>query len=79
MKVAELIKLLSFGTRYKLIGAKTGLPLYKSWVNKNLDKYKDLDVADAPIEASFHVQCRYGITGEIEHIRPIILIYVSGI
>ena len=39
MKVADLINLLSLGTRYKLIGAETGLPLYKSWVNKNFDKF----------------------------------------
>lgn len=56
MKVAELINLLSIGTRYKLIGAETGLPLYKCWTNKNLDKYKDLEVADTPIEASFQIQ-----------------------
>lgn len=77
MKVADLIKLLSYGTRYKLIGAKTGLPLYKSWANKNLDKFKDLEVADTPIEASFQIQRGVGI--EPEYIRPIILIYVSGL
>ena len=78
MKVADLIKLFSLGTRYKLIGAKTGLPLYKSWTNKNLDKFKDLEVADTPIEASFQIQRGVGI-GEPEYIRPIILIYVSGL
>ena len=75
MKVADLIKLLSYGTRYKLIGAKTGLPLYKSWANKNLDKFKDLDVADTPIDASFQIQ-RETMP---ESIRPIIIIYVSGL
>lgn len=78
MKVADLIKLFPFSTRYKLIGAKTGKTLYKSWVNKNLDKFKDLDVPDAPLDVSFHVQ--YGvIIREPEYMRPIILIYVSGL
>ena len=78
MKVADLIKMFSFNTRYKLIGAKTGKTCYKSWVNKNFDKFKDLDVADAPLDVSFHIQ--YGvITGEPEYMRPIILIYVSGL
>lgn len=78
MKVADLIKLLSFFTRYKLIGAKTGKTLYKSWSNKNLDEFKDLDVADTPIEASFLIQG--GATKcQRECIRPIILIYVSGL
>lgn len=78
MKVAELIKLLSFFTKYKLIGAKTGKTLYKSWSNKNLDKLKDLDVADTPIEASFLIQGGV-IKGQPESIRPLIIIYVSGL
>ena len=78
MKVAELIKLFFHSTRYKLIGAKTGKTLYKSWVNKNLDKFKDLDVAEPSIEASFQIQCGV-IIGEPEYVRPIILIYVSGL
>ena len=78
MKVIDLIKLFSFYTRYKLIGAKTGKTLYKSWVNKNLDKFKDLDVAVIPLDVSIHIQHRV-IMGEPEYIRPIILIYVSGL
>lgn len=78
MKVAELIKLFSFFTRYKIIGAKTGKTLYKSWSNKNLDKFKDLDVAETPIEASFLIQGGV-IKGQPDYIRPIILIYVSGL
>ena len=78
MKVTDLTELFSVSTRYKLIGAKTGKTLYKSWVNKNLDKFKDLEVADTPIEASFQIQRGVGM-GEPEYIRPIILIYVSGL
>ena len=78
MKVAELIKLFFHSTQYKLIGAKTGKTLYKSWANKNLDKFKDLEVADSPIEASFQIR-RGVIIREPEYIRPIILIYVSGL
>lgn len=78
MKVTELIKLFSLNTSYKLIGAKTGKTLYRSWANKNLDKFKDLEVSDTPIEASFQIQSNV-IMGEPEYIRPIILIYVSGL
>lgn len=78
MKVAELIKLFSLGTRYKLIGAKTGKNLYKSWVNKNFDKFKDLEVSYIPMEASLQIQ-HGAVTGQPEYIRPIILIYVSGL
>lgn len=78
MKVADLIKLFSLSTKYKLIGAKTGKTLYKSWVNKNFDKFKDLEVAYTPMEASLQIQ-RGVYSGEPESIRPIILIYVSGL
>jgi hypothetical protein len=47
-------------------------------VNKNLDKFKDLDVAEPPIEASFQIQ-RGVVMGEPEYVRPIIIIYVSGL
>lgn len=78
MKVADLLKLFFNSTNYKLIGAKTGKTLYKSWVNKNLDKFKDLEVINIPIQASFQIQ-RGVIIGEPEYVRPIILIYVSGL
>ena len=78
MKVADLIKLFSLSTKYKLIGAKTGKTLYKSWVNKNFDKFKDLEVSYVPMEASLQIQ--HGVfTGQPEYIRPIILISVSGL
>ena len=78
MKVAELIKLFFHSTRYKLIGAKTGKTLYKSWVNKNLDKFKDLEVTEPSIAASIQAQSGI-IKGEPEYIRPVILIYVNGL
>lgn len=78
MKVSDLIKLFFHSTRYKLIGAKTGKILYKSWVNKNLDKFKDLEVTESSIVASLQVQSGV-INGEPEYVRPIILIYVSGL
>lgn len=78
MKVIDLIKLFSFNTRYKLIGAKTGKTLYKSWVNKNLNKFKDLDVSDIPLDVSFQIQSEV-FTREPKYIRPIILIHISGL
>lgn len=78
MKVEHILKLISYNERYKLVGGKTGKTLYKSWINKNLDKYKDLDVCLEPISTDLDIQHDH-INGTVNSVKPVILIYVSGV
>lgn len=50
MKVREAINLLAYGTPYEIKGAYSGKIYHRSYVNssKNLDKYAERDVTDAP-------------------------------
>ena len=50
MNVKEAIELLSYGTAYEIRGAYSGKVYHKSYINssKNLDKYADKEVTDAP-------------------------------
>lgn len=77
MKVIDILELLSKGTSYELIGAKTGKVFYKSWVNKNLEKFIDLEVPNAPINVSFRIVSDAFIK-RVEYTCPIIQIWVSG-
>ena len=53
MTVNEAIKLLSYGTAYEIEGAYSGKTYHKSYLNssKNLDKYANREVTDAPFYA----------------------------
>lgn len=50
MTVNEAIKLLAYGTAYEIQGAYSGKIYHKSYINssKNLDKYANREVTDAP-------------------------------
>ena len=77
MEVKDTLQLVHLGTRYELVGAKTGKSLYKSWVNKNLDKYIDLEVASTPLDVSL---CAINNTyvKKTECVYPVLHIWVSG-
>lgn len=50
MTVKEAINLLGYGTAYEIKGAYSGKIYHKSYMNssKNLDKYANREVTDAP-------------------------------
>ncbi len=56
MAVREAVKLLSYGTDWRLIGAKTGKILCTPYTKeKTREKYMDLPVTDQPFVADFIV------------------------
>lgn len=79
MKVKEVINMLSYGETFALIGAKTGKTLYRSNFNtkKYLEKYLDMNCTEQPIGAIFDARI-CNITKQIELIKPMISIWVSG-
>lgn len=58
MKVKDAISLLSYGTAYEIKGAYSGKIYHRSYINssKNLDKYADQEVADAPFYVALVVR-----------------------
>ncbi len=50
MTVKEAINMLSYGTAYEIRGSYSGRIYHRSYKNnsKNLDKYADKEVSDAP-------------------------------
>ena len=77
MKLKELIDVFSFGTHYKLIGAKTGKHLADSHINKEgyIKAFMDDDVSG--IFPAFAAQNEH-ITKVPEYIRPVICGWLSG-
>lgn len=78
MKVNDILNMLSYSAQYELIGAKTGKKLYKSWVNTNIDKYKDLDVSPN-YSISPTMRIYNDSLGNHQATYPILLIYVTGL
>ena len=58
MTVKEAINLLSYGTAYEIKGAYSGRIYHRSYTNssKNLDKYADKEVADAPFYTTLAIR-----------------------
>jgi len=76
MTVRQIIKLLNYGTEWRLIGARTGKILCSSRNKKQTrEKYLDLLVTDEPIKADFYVSKNMSFT---DYITPMISIWVSG-
>ena len=76
--VNDVLNMLSYSAQYELIGAKTGKKLYKSWINKNIDKYKDLDIiSKCSIQPALRI--RTNSIGVPESAYPILTIYVTSL
>ena len=77
MQLKELIDAMTYGTHYKLIGARTGKHLADSITNKEgyIKAFLEDDVFG--FFPSFDAQKSY-ITKVPEHISPIICIWLSG-
>lgn len=76
MTVAQAIALLSIGSRWRLVGARTGKTLCKSSnKEKTKAKYMDKKVTDHPFVADFEA---YGKMMFTDFIHPMISIWVSG-
>lgn len=77
MTVDEILKLLAHGTRWQLIGARTGKKLC-NYLNRGVTllKYADMEVTSRPIVAGLEVN------GDVKHINdfvvPMITIWVLG-
>lgn len=77
MTVDETLKLLAHGTKWQLIGARTGKKLC-SYLNRDVTllKYADMEVTSRPIDAGLEVN------GNVKHINdfvvPMITIWVLG-
>ena len=75
MTVRDIVKLLSYGTRWKLVGARTGKKLCDSFnKDKTKEKYMDMPVVDNPIVADFYVSKNTFN----DYVTPMISIWVSG-
>ena len=76
MTVKDILKLLSYGTRWRLVGAYSGKVLCKSTgSSKQKDKYAECEVTDNPIVADIDVQKDVPFT---DYVVPMISIWVSG-
>ena len=77
MKLKELFDVISYGTHYKLIGARTGKHLADSYVNKEgyIKSFMDDDVSG--IFPAFDAQ-KNSITKVPEYVRPVICVWLNG-
>ena len=76
MTVRDIVKLLSYGTKWKLVGARTGKRLCDNFASeKTREKYMDMPVIDDPIVADFYVSKNMPLTN---YVTPMISIWVSG-
>lgn len=76
MTVREAISLLSYGTHWQLVGARTGKKLCNKWnKEKTREKYMDKPVTSEPFKADFYVSKNIPFT---EYVKPMISIWVSG-
>lgn len=79
MTVKEIVNLLSFGTSYVLMGARTGKKLASTKTNKieTIEKkWFDKEVTKSPLYCSFYAYKNY--VGDETHVVPVINIWVSG-
>ena len=76
MTVKEAIALLSYGTAYEIRGAYSGKTYHKSYANssKNLDKYAEQEVTDAP----FYTDMRMRGSDTNRWVIPIIVIWMHN-
>ena len=77
MTVKEVYALLSYGTRWRLVGAYSGKILCRnSSSSKQKDKYAECQVTDKPIiaDVDVHRDC----CGLTDYITPMVSIWVSG-
>lgn len=76
MTVRQILKLLSYGTEWRLVGARTGKVLCTSRNKEGTrEKYMELTVIDEAIKADFYVSKNVPFT---EYIIPMVSIWVSG-
>lgn len=76
MTVKDILKLLSYGTKWRLVGAYSGKILCRSSSSsKQKDKYAECETTDTPIVADFDVYKDVPFT---EYVMPMISIWVSG-
>ena len=77
--VRDMVSLLSYGTPFVLIGARTGKKLANSTINKRETiekKWFDKTVAENPIYCSFYTYKNF--VDDVDMVKPIINIWVSG-
>lgn len=76
MTVRQVLELLSYGTYWRLVGARTGKILCTCF-NKQptKEKYMELTVTNDPIKADFYMNKSKPFT---QYVRPMISIWVSG-
>ena len=74
MTVRQVLELLSYGTEWRLVSARTGKTLCTS-LNKQRtkEKYMELTVTDEPIKADFYVSKSIPFT---QYIKPMVSIWV---
>ena len=78
MKVKDIIQLISYGTRWRLIGASSGKKLAHSGSSDRMkDKYMECEVTDSPIFTAFET-IENTITKTVDYAHPIIFVWVSG-
>lgn len=79
MTVGEVLDLLSYGTEWQLVGARTGKKLCDNYNKKETqEKYMDLPVCDNPIKADFRVRKSDVVKSMTQFIKPMVSIWVSG-
>lgn len=76
MKVKEALDTLQYGTKYQLVGAKTGKNLFRSWVNKTAEPFVNCDVAS--IWASMRTN-HNNVFNLPVWLEPIVVITISGL
>ena len=76
MTVREALALLSYGTDWQLVGAKTGKKLCnKNNKKKTQEKYMNMLVTDEPFKADFYISKSLSFTS---YVQPMISIWVQG-
>jgi hypothetical protein len=80
MRVKEVIDMLSYGTNFILLGAKTGKVLHDSSKNRreHAEKFYECLVADSPLYADLVVRKDAHIKSMCDFVRPRIGVWVSG-
>lgn len=77
MTVREALEMMSYGTKWRLIGAMTGKKICDYSNSEKLrEKYMDLETTDHPFVADFKVNANKPFT---DYILPMISIWVSGV
>ena len=78
MNIKDVVGMLSYGTRFKLIGAKTGKVLHDSRNNRTerLDKFKYCQPTSEPLFVE--LDGYKNSLGHYEQMIPVLCIWVSG-